>query len=117
MANHAIIIGIDNYQTESWRLDAAVSDALAFADWAVTQGRVSADGLSLLLSPKPSHSQAADGTAKLPNAGLSVPFIPATSSNIDDVLIRYREGAGREAERLFFYYAGHGSSAPGSKDD
>lgn len=106
MTNAAIIIGIDNYALDEWKQDAAVSDALAFADWSVTKGGGSRDRLSLLLSPKPGHPQISDGKASLTNAGDSVPFVPATPAaetpGVLESAVYYDETADME-DQLEYY--------------
>src|SRR5918999_5660152 len=101
--NHAIVVGIDNYTDKSWQLDAAVSDALAFADWASTDGGVPKEKLRLLLAPKPDHPATANGKAKLAAANIEVDYYPATSDEIDKVRIEYRNNFGQGAEKLYFY--------------
>jgi hypothetical protein len=83
-------------------MDAAVSDALAFLEWAHGPGGVPADEkhTRLLLS------------ARNPNA-TAFPCQAATHENIRAVLSEFKLGAGKDGERLYFYYAGHGVANPG----
>ena len=102
----AIVIGIDHYAVEDWGLSGAVRDALAFARWAVRAGGVAAADLSLLLSPRPDEPP--------DTQGLAAP-VPATRVNLLKVLQAFKlRAAGKGADRLYFFYAGHGLSAPGA---
>ncbi len=100
MAAFAIVIGIDDYANPEWRLSAAVQDALRFAEWACTAGGVPPENLRLLLSPAaPVESP--------------VPYLPADARTIRETVVSFQEGAGAGGDRLYVYFAGHGSSAPG----
>lgn len=100
MAAFAIVIGIDDYANPEWRLSAAVEDALRFAEWACTAGGVPPENLRLLLSPAaPVESP--------------VPYLPADARTIRETVVSFQEGAGAGGDRLYVYFAGHGSSAPG----
>lgn len=108
MPDHAIVIGIDSYKQSKWSLSAAVRDAVNFARWVTEEnaGRATEQTLTLLLSPK---------TGKAP-AGLS--WRSATRDAIHKVLDRYaRKNAGDQADRLWFFYAGHGVMPPGEGAD
>src|SRR5260221_8908753 len=100
MADHAIIIGVDDYSNAAWRLDAAVKDALAFRKWVTTAGGVDGKNVQLFLSTQ-------DREAKALARG------EATRPRIREVILEFQGGAGKGGQRLFFYYAGHGLSAPG----
>ncbi len=113
MRAHAVILGIDSYPKPEWCLTGAVRDAVAFARWAVTAGGVDLKDLRLLLSPLP------DGPplAELLKADQGAPdlSVQATNASWDSVAKTfqdYRTGAGRDADRLWFFYAGHGLAAP-----
>ncbi|HEX8407698.1 MAG TPA: caspase family protein, partial [Thermoanaerobaculia bacterium] len=95
---HALVIGIDRYKNKEWELTGAVRDALAFADWAVKSGGVDPANLTLLLSPVPK--------------GLKTKR--ATEKAIREALRLLRNGAAKDVDRLWFYYAGHGMAPPGS---
>src|SRR5262245_59067324 len=85
MVDHAIVIGIDEYARQEWRLRAAVRDARAFARW-VTQpgaGRATPETLHLLLSPR--SDDADDG-------GLP-PHDPPTLAKLAEVLGGFSSGA------------------------
>src|SRR5688572_91612 len=101
MPNFAIIIGIDNYVNPTWNLSAAVTDALQFLEWAHGPGDVPVDETHtrLLLSSAQSNVT-------------SFPHQPATSDNIVAAINAFKRGAGEGGDRLYFYYAGHGVSAP-----
>ncbi|MDF3041021.1 MAG: hypothetical protein K0Q71_3727 [Thermomicrobiales bacterium] len=103
MPNFAIVIGIDSYANPAWNLDAAVPDALAFLEWAHGAGGVPADATHtrLLLS-----TNRTDVT--------TFPFVAATNENIVKTIIEFQDGAGKDGDRLYFYYAGHGVSNPGT---
>src|SRR6185436_19034991 len=102
MARHAIIIGIDQYTNANWILNGAVKDALAFREWAIGAGGVDPKNVRLLLSTE-------DAAAK------AMRTAEATRRDIRSVILDYQKDAGKGAERLYFYYAGHGLSAPGVK--
>jgi len=114
---YAIVVGIDQYHLEGWCLNTAVSDALKFASWAITDGMVAAENLTLLLSPKPDNKlEPGDGKVKLPGRETIIPFEEATRRRIIEAIEYLRDSQEAcAASRLFFYYAGHGSSAPGTK--
>ncbi|HKP53534.1 MAG TPA: trypsin-like peptidase domain-containing protein [Chloroflexia bacterium] len=113
MANFAIVIGIDNYAPPQQPLKAAVGDAIRFAQWALQYGGVPAVNLRLLLSPAPGKlppQQPAELT------GLPVwPPPEATYRAVEIVIQEFEGNVARGADRLFFYYSGHGVSLPGVK--
>ena len=114
MSAHAIVIGIDNYSHAEWRLTGAVRDAIAFARWAVTAGGVDPSNVTLLLSPlaeDPPLAEQLQASGGAPD--LSARARPATRSAILDTFDAYQSGAGKDADRLWFYYAGHGLAAAG----
>jgi caspase domain-containing protein len=98
MTNFAIVIGIDRYDNPELRLSGAVNDALDFADWAQAKGDVPPQHLRLLLSPETPVGRA---------------HSPADAQTIHQVIADVQNGAAAGAGRLYFYYAGHGVSAPG----
>lgn len=100
MAGHAIVIGIDRYSNPAWSLQGAVKDALAFHRWSTTAGGVKPENVRLLLSTDDAQAKAL-ATAE------------ATRGEIRKVILEYQEGAGKGGDRLYFFYAGHGLSAPG----
>ncbi|MDB5530343.1 MAG: hypothetical protein JWR51_3446 [Devosia sp.] len=106
MTDRALVIGLDHYENEAWELKAAVRDALAFAAW-VTEpgaGRATAATLTLLLSPHPDR----------PVKGVN--FQPATRDAIQQALYTHtKNGVG--AQRLWFFYAGHGLAPAGGGPD
>lgn len=104
MSRFAIIIGVDHYENPAWRLTAAVDDALAFREWALGPGGVPPENVHLLLSPTPGREP-------------SVPYAPADSDHITDLIHEFQRGRGADGERLYFYYAGHGAAAPGAQDE
>lgn len=106
MARRALIIGIDGYTNEAWRLDGAVRDALHFADWVTRAGGVAPADLRLLLSPAPG--------APPPAAPEGAPApLPATSQGIIDALAFLRRLKPEEGgDRVYVYYAGHGAALP-----
>lgn len=111
MARHALIIGIDNYANEAWRLGGAVRDALAFAQWAVTAGGVAPADLRLLLSPAPGEPPPA-----VP-AGAPAPA-KATQQAIADALADLAElPADQGGDRLYVYFAGHGAALASRKTE
>lgn len=104
MSHFAIIIGVNDYPDPSWKLGAAVDDALAFLEWALGPGGVPRENVRLLLSPPRTE-------------GLPVPCEPADSRNILKVIQEFQKGLGADGDRLYFYYAGHGAAAPGARDE
>jgi hypothetical protein len=105
VAHHAIVIGIDGYLRDEWKLDGAVRDALLFSRWLVTRGGVAPENLRLLLSPR--------GALELPPelAGCPEPQ-PADSSTLLKVVSSVANNPPGGMERLFVYFSGHGCSAP-----
>lgn len=101
MARFAIVIGIDSYKNASWNLTGAVNDAIRFAEWALGRGGVERENLRLLLSAKQARPT-------------PVPYDPADRATIKQAIIDFQKGAGAGGERLYFYYGGHGLSAPGA---
>jgi Caspase domain len=102
----AVVVGIDGYANPDWRLDGAVRDALAFADWVLKAGGVAPGGLRLLLSPLPGAPPPA-----VP-AGVPAP-LPATSQGIIGALAELRRLKAEEGgDRVYVYYAGHGAALP-----
>ena len=97
MKAHALVIGIDRYPKSEWNLTGAVKDALDFAEWVVKAGGVAPENLTLLLSPVGD----AKGAKK------------ATRKAILEAFHKFEKGAAKDAERFWFYYAGHGLAAPG----
>jgi hypothetical protein len=107
MPDTALVIGIDGYGPEEWRLGGAVRDALAFARWVTATGGVPATHLKLLLSPL------AGAPVDLP-AG-AVLQGPATSQAIVDAVADLQNAAAGGG-RLWVYYAGHGVAVRWSSD-
>lgn len=100
MRRWAIVIGIDEYGDPGMRLRASVSDALKFRDWVLAPdgGGVCKGNLRLLLS-RP-DDPAPGGAVR-----------DATKENILTAICDVVHSAGQEAERLYFYFAGHGITA------
>lgn len=112
MGNSAIVVGVDGYSNSDWVLDGAVRDALAFAAWAVQGGRVGVADLHLLLTPG-NEVQLANPVT-IPGTKLSVAYELAESGQIMDAI----DQMGKADEgKGFIYYAGHGCSAPNSKEE
>lgn len=102
--NFAVVIGIEAYANTDWNLSAAVSDALEFAKWALGPGEVPEKNLRLLLSPSPDKP-----------LDISLEYKVADCVTITTVIQELQDGGGKGCQRLYFYYAGHGVSAPGVK--
>jgi hypothetical protein len=104
--NWAIVIGIDEYDSEELRLNAAVSDAERFCDWvtAPDRGNVPQDQLKLLLG-RSSQLDQSNGAPR------------PTKDNIVTVINDVVTAAGDNAERLYFYFSGHGITARVSNRD
>ncbi|MBC7263456.1 MAG: caspase family protein [Chloroflexi bacterium] len=99
MSRFAVVIGIDAYANPAWNLTAAVSDALRFTEWALGPGGVAFENLRLLLSPTQANAT-------------HLPYKEATSRHIVETIQEFQEGLAQGADRLYFYFAGHGLSAP-----
>jgi hypothetical protein len=114
MRAHAVVIGIDHYPKPEWDLTGAVRDAVAFARWCVTAGGVDPGDLTLLLSPVPGGPPLTELLEAHQGApDLSARAAVANEANIRKAMRSYRtQGAGRNADRLWFYYAGHGLAPP-----
>jgi hypothetical protein len=107
LARRALVIGIDGYTNAAWRLDGAVRDALAFANWAVGAGGVAPEDLRLLLSPAPG------APSPVVPAGAPPPS-PPTSQGVIDALASLRRLKPEEGgDRVYVYYAGHGAALQG----
>ncbi len=106
MRAHAVVIGINRYANAEWNLSGAVRDALRFARWARTEGGVAKEDLTLLLSPLEKDDE--------PIAPDLATIAEPTWDGISDALYKYKEGGAGDADRFWFYYAGHGLAAPGS---
>ena len=97
----AIVIGIDDYGDEKLRLSGAVADAVRFRDWVVAKdgGNVPHSNLRLLLGR---HSDDADGSDDD-----VVPTKDNIVTAINEIVTANPDGA----ERLYFYFSGHGITA------
>jgi hypothetical protein len=106
MNDLALVIGLDAYDNPAWELRAAVRDALKFAEWVTAPGagRATEAKLTLLLSPHPDR----------PVKG--VKFERATDLAIRHALFDHKK-KGAEAQRLWFFYAGHGIAPAGGGPD
>jgi hypothetical protein len=83
----AIVIGVDEYGADALRLAGAVDDALRFRDWVLADGGVPEANLRLLV-------------------GDPVPTKDNIVTAISEVV-----ASAQGAERLYFYFAGHGLTA------
>src|SRR6185503_7326688 len=118
MGAHAIVIGIDHYPSPECNLTGAVRDAISFARWCVTAGGVDPQDLTLLLSVTPDGPPLTELLKAHQGApDLSTIAKAANEDNIRDVLWAYRTGAGKNATRLWFYYAGHGLAPPAASPE
>lgn len=108
MANYAMVVGIDGYAMPGAALGGAVRDALDFATWLIDGGAVAPGRLLLALGRTPASPDVPDA--------LSLSLRPgnATYAQLSELLGRLKtlvvEG-GAPADRLFFYFAGHGIAA------
>jgi len=95
--NWAIVIGIDDYGRDELRLSAAVADSVRFSEWVSSPegGNVPRSNLRLLL-----------GRAGGPQPNDVVPTKDNIVTAINDVVT-----AAGPAERLYFFFAGHGITA------
>lgn len=108
MTDLALVIGLDFYGNPDWTLRAGVRDALRVAEWVTAPGagRATKETLTLLLSPHPDHL--VHGVA----------YELATEAAMRRALYNLNHkkiGAG--AERLWFFYAGHGIAPAGGGPD
>jgi uncharacterized caspase-like protein len=108
MRNFALVIGVDAYKNSDWNLASATRDAIDFADWTLDIGKVNPADLQLLLTP---IGNTLSNPLKLPRSAITVPYAPATSSNIRTAVQHLSK---QEGARAYVYFAGHGCSAPGS---
>ncbi|HYU31094.1 MAG TPA: caspase family protein [Thermoanaerobaculia bacterium] len=99
--SRAVIIGIDAYAGE-WRLEGAVRDALSFARWLVGRGKLQPADLRLLLAP----------AVELPPELAGAETRPADNTTILETVTSIVDHPPAEGGRLFFYFSGHGCSAP-----
>jgi uncharacterized caspase-like protein len=106
MTDRALVIGLDAYDNPAWELRAAVRDAVKFAEWVTAPGagRATPETLTLLLSPHPDR----------PVNDLK--YEPATQERIKTALVAHTKN-GMGAERLWFFYAGHGIAPGGGGPD
>jgi hypothetical protein len=97
----AIVIGIDHYGDEKMWLSGAVADAVRFRDWVVSEdgGKVSHSNLRLLLGRHPDDPNRSKDDV--------VPTKDNIVTAINDVITANPDGA----ERLYFYFSGHGITA------
>jgi Caspase domain len=95
----AIVIGIDDYGREDMRLHAAVADAVRFSEWVTSAegGNVPSSNLRVLLGR-------ADDPEPKPDD------VVPTKDNIVTAINDVVTAAGR-ADRLYFFFAGHGITA------
>jgi hypothetical protein len=108
MPAHAIIFGIDKYTNPEWELSGAVYDAIDFAKWATTEGGVATADLHLLLSPRDEAGTVAE-ILESRGAAPELRVAVAAETTIRKTLYAYqKQQAGKHADRLWFYYAGHG---------
>jgi uncharacterized caspase-like protein len=107
MAHRAIVAGVDNYTGQaSLNLHGAVDDALSMAGWLADPqgGAVPAANIVLMTSP-------AVASLPAPLSGVTLnPGATAQAINvqIDEIVTK----AARPADRLYFYFSGHGLTAP-----
>src|ERR671922_796901 len=99
--NWAIVIGIDEYGDDKMRLTGAVADALTFAEWVTADegGRVAPSQLRLLLGRRADDQNRTERDV--------VPTKDNIVTAINDVVTAVEQGA----ERLYFFFAGHGITA------
>ncbi len=97
----AVIVGIERYDLgETWNLDGAAGDALAFAQWLLDQG-VNKERILLYLSPLSQNKDRCD------EAGIS--YQPATRDNVmRGVSHRLNTEPALAGDLLFLYWGGHG---------
>jgi hypothetical protein len=102
MANWGLVIGIDRYTAPMDRLGAAVRDADLFSHWLLDQagGNVPLQNLTLCLEPD------------IYQPTVNAPWGPAKHDDIVRAIERMLARSAGKGERFFFYFAGHGLSAP-----
>jgi uncharacterized caspase-like protein len=107
MPHHALVIGVDSYRLPGASLKGAVRDALAMRAWLADPagGNVPDAHIQLLLSR-------VDGVS--PETTL-----PFRAAILDEILLAISSALARKAapgDRFYFYFAGHGLTAPGDVD-
>jgi uncharacterized caspase-like protein len=100
MQNWAIVIGIDKYWTQEACLKGAVRDALKMREWLVRSdgGAVPSRNVYLLL----------DRDTSSPSPPTGVKVLNAKRDSVIDAIEDLLKLSHGQAERLFFYFAGHG---------
>jgi hypothetical protein len=106
-----MVIGVNRYGDPIPSLSGAVRDAVLMRNWLLDHGGVDKDHLFLLLSPNqagaPVETERAGDDPLLPEYADG--YFPATHAMIRKKMERlYQRSEGRKAERLYFYYSGHG---------
>jgi uncharacterized caspase-like protein len=100
---HAVVIGVDGYGNVIPELRGAVRDALAFADFLVTQLQIPAANVRLLVTPHETSP------------------VPAAAPGADAAAIRTAfaevQAAAGEGDHVVLYYAGHGVRVSREGDD
>lgn len=106
MPHHALVIGVDAYKLPGASLKGAVRDALAMRAWLADPagGNVPEANIRLLLSR----------SATSPNTTAN--FREATLDEIFLAIGGSLKAAGGSGDRFYFYFAGHGLTAPGDFD-
>lgn len=105
MINYGIVIGINHYIPPEQRglklLKGAIGDAEAIYKWVTTKGGVDPDNCKLILSEPPN------------------PYKPIKNTIDEKILeiITDIKVNNKEANRLYFYFAGHGMGLPANKEE
>ncbi|MFI1163586.1 hypothetical protein ACH4UM_08215 [Streptomyces sp. NPDC020801] len=95
---HAVIVGVEQYAGGSaWNLDGPVHDAVGYAR-RLLDGGLPPERITLLLSPLPRNTAAADG--------LGTGYRRATRDTVHEVL--FRELPNCQGELFFLAWSGHG---------
>lgn len=102
MPDIALVIGIDGYGPEEWRLGGAVRDALEMSRWLTTAGGVLPANLWLLLSPPAGAAPVELPEGVVLRGAATSPEIAGAIADLQNL----QDGGGR----LWVYYAGHGAS-------
>jgi hypothetical protein len=99
MTSYAIVVGINDYKNEKWKLTSAVDDANRFLAWALKDGGVEPENATLLLS-------------RMPKGASAVKTALAVYLAFQDAIDSFAFKPVAESDRLYIYFAGHGISAP-----
>ena len=94
----ALIVGIERYREEDWKLSGPANDAIEFADWLIKDRKVPPENVLLFLSP----GDEADLRRKHPGLEYELPTGDAIYKTLTEKLAR------RPDDMLVVFWGGHG---------